>query len=62
MVATDLVKEGYRPSKVFQCPEGLLLGRNVMVDFSRSKVLKFQCPEGLLLGRNERPKVLLRPL
>ncbi len=39
--------------QLFQCPEGLLLGRNYL-ERARQMCLsfRFQCPEGLLLGRN----------
>jgi hypothetical protein len=41
------------PAGKFQCPEGLLLGRNVyFVDDGQGHIKVFQCPEGLLLGRN----------
>ncbi len=36
----------------FQCPEGLLLGRNFSTCDSLPTLKVFQCPEGLLLGRN----------
>jgi len=38
----------------FQCPEGLLLGRNMLLIGPTCTGGVFQCPEGLLLGRNLR--------
>ncbi len=39
-------------SHTFQCPEGLLLGRNIRPEHALHAAGGFQCPEGLLLGRN----------
>gem|GEM_PF-2744180 len=46
---------GVWTSKGFQCPEGLLLGRNKFGGNLPQCSTAFQCPEGLLLGRNAPP-------
>ncbi len=40
-------------ANMFQCPEGLLLGRNNLGVRADMEAQAFQCPEGLLLGRND---------
>ena len=52
LVATNFVAQVSEHMDMFQCPEGLLLGRNICATSRMNINPKFQCPEGLLLGRN----------